>query len=111
MSPPSVRVVIVGPTATGKSELALDLAAALTRREDGPAAGVGVEVLNADAFQLYRGMDIGTAKVPAASRRGYPHHQVDVLDVHEDASVAAYQRHSSIDLDVIEARGAPALIV
>ena len=52
VSPPSVRVVIVGPTATGKSELALDLADALTRREDGPAAGVGVEVLNADAFQL-----------------------------------------------------------
>ena len=111
VSPPSVRVVIVGPTATGKSELALDLADALTRREDGPAAGVGVEVLNADASQLYRGMDIGTAKVPAAGRRGYPHHQVDVLDVHEDASVAAYQRHARTDLDAIEARGARALIV
>jgi len=76
-------VCVVGPTATGKSDLALDLAEAL----DG-------EVVNADAMQLYRGMDIGTAKLPVAERRGVPHHQLDVLAVTEPASVAAYQRHA-----------------
>ena len=70
-------VAVVGPTATGKSDLALDLAERL-----------GGEVVNADAMQLYRGMDIGTAKLPAAERRGIRHHQLDVLDVTEEASVA-----------------------
>ena len=103
----SVRVAVVGPTATGKSELALDLADAL-----GTADGTrGTEVLNADASQLYRGMDVGTAKLPAQGRRGYPHHQIDVLDVTQPASVAAYQRHARADLEAIEARGNRALIV
>ncbi|MBV8994982.1 MAG: tRNA (adenosine(37)-N6)-dimethylallyltransferase MiaA [Pseudonocardiales bacterium] len=74
-------VAVVGPTATGKSDLAVQLARRL-----------GGEVVNADAMQLYRGMDIGTAKLPAAARGGVPHHLVDVLDVNETASVAAYQR-------------------
>ncbi|GHF81836.1 tRNA dimethylallyltransferase [Amycolatopsis bartoniae] len=74
-------VAVVGPTATGKSDLAIDLAERL-----------GGEVVNADAMQLYRGMDIGTAKVSPAERRGVPHHLLDVLDVTETASVAAYQR-------------------
>jgi tRNA dimethylallyltransferase len=74
-------VAVVGPTATGKSALAIELALRL-----------GGEVINADAMQLYRGMDIGTAKVTAAERRGVPHHLLDVLDVRETASVAAYQR-------------------
>lgn len=74
-------VAVVGPTATGKSDLAVELALAL-----------GGEVINADAMQLYRRMDIGTAKLPPAQRRGVPHHQIDVLDVTETASVAAYQR-------------------
>nr|MDP9168288.1 (d)CMP kinase [Actinomycetota bacterium] len=69
-------VAIVGPTGTGKSALALDVAERL-----------GGEVVNADAMQLYRGMDIGTAKLPAAQRRGIPHHQLDVLDVTETATV------------------------
>ena len=73
-------VALVGPTATGKSELAISLAARL-----------GGEVVNADAMQLYRGMDIGTAKVPPAERAGVPHHLLDVLDVTQTASVAAYQ--------------------
>ena len=105
MSPSAVRIAVVGPTATGKSELALDLADALTRD-----AG-GVEILNADASQLYRGMDIGTAKLPPGRRRGHPHHQIDVLDVREDASVAAYQRHARADLEGAEARGARTVIV
>jgi tRNA dimethylallyltransferase len=72
---------VVGPTATGKSELAVTLACEL-----------GGEVVNADAMQLYRGMDIGTAKATTEERRGVPHHLLDVLDVTETASVAAYQR-------------------
>ena len=109
MSPSAVRIAVVGPTATGKSELALDLADALAR--DAGAAPGGVEVLNADASQLYRGMDIGTAKLPPGQRRGHPHHQIDVLDVREDASVAAYQRHARADLEGAEARGARTMIV
>ncbi|MFC3455589.1 tRNA (adenosine(37)-N6)-dimethylallyltransferase MiaA [Amycolatopsis speibonae] len=74
-------VAVVGPTATGKTSLAVELALTL-----------GGEVVNADALQLYRGMDIGTAKATAEERRGVPHHLLDVLDVTETASVAAYQR-------------------
>ncbi|MFD8497267.1 tRNA (adenosine(37)-N6)-dimethylallyltransferase MiaA [Amycolatopsis sp. NPDC059657] len=76
-------IAVVGPTATGKSDLAVDLAAAL-----------GGEVINADAMQLYRDMDIGTAKMTLEERRGVPHHLLDVLDVTETASVAAYQREA-----------------
>ncbi|HEY7722987.1 MAG TPA: tRNA (adenosine(37)-N6)-dimethylallyltransferase MiaA [Pedococcus sp.] len=93
-------VAVVGPTASGKSDLALDLAEAL-----------GGEVVNADASQLYRGMDIGTAKVPPTQRRGLPHHQLDVLDVTDEASVAAYQHHARADLAAIAARGRPAVVV
>jgi tRNA dimethylallyltransferase len=76
-------VAVVGPTATGKTALAVELALTL-----------GGEVVNADALQLYRGMDIGTAKATPEERRGVPHHLLDVLDVTETASVAAYQRHA-----------------
>jgi len=74
-------VAVLGPTATGKSDLGVALAERL-----------GGEVLNADAMQLYRGMDIGTAKLSVPERRGVPHHLLDVLDVTENASVAAFQR-------------------
>lgn len=94
-------VAVVGPTATGKSDLAIDLALALA-----PA-----EIVNADAFQLYRGMDVGTAKVPPDERRGVPHHQLDVLDPSEDASVARYQEAARADLDAIAGRGARAVVV
>jgi tRNA dimethylallyltransferase len=97
---PPVVVAVVGPTATGKSDLALDLAAAL-----------GGEVVNADASQLYRGMDIGTAKLPVSRRRGIPHHQLDVLEVTQEASVAAYQQAARADLDAIQHRGAHPVVV
>ena len=84
---------IVGPTASGKSDLALNLAEAL-----------GAEIVNADAMQLYRGMDIGTAKTPKEARRGIAHHQLDVLDVREEASVAAYQREARLDVAGIRSR-------
>ncbi len=87
-------VAIVGPTATGKSDLAIALAVRL-----------GGEVVGADASQLYRGMDIGTAKVPVAEREGVPHHQIDVLDVTQEASVAAYQRGARADIEAVLARG------
>ena len=107
-----VRVAVVGPTASGKSELALDLIEALA--VDGPRAAGGdrgAEVVNADASQLYRGMDIGTAKLPLSQRRGVPHHQIDVLTVREEASVAAYQVRARADARAAEARGARVLIV
>jgi tRNA dimethylallyltransferase len=92
-----VRTVVgvVGPTATGKSDLAIALAQRL-----------GGEVVGADASQLYRGMDIGTAKVPVEERHGIPHHQLDVLEVTQEASVAGYQRHARADIDTVLARGA-----
>ena len=93
-------VAVVGPTATGKSDLAVDLALAL-----------GGEVVNADAMQLYRGMDIGTAKLTHGQRRGVPHHQLDVLDVRDEATVAGYQRHARADLAAITARGRRPLLV
>lgn len=96
-----IIVAVVGPTATGKSDLALDLAEALS-----PA-----EIVNADAYQLYRGMDVGTAKVPVAERRGVVHHQLDVLDPLEDASVARFQEEGRADLDAIAGREARAVVV
>lgn len=93
-------VAVVGPTATGKSDLGLALAEVL----DG-------EVVNADAMQLYRGMDIGTAKLLPEERRGVPHHQLDVLEVGEDASVAAYQRHARADLAAVVERGRRPVVV
>ncbi len=98
-------IAIVGATGTGKSDFALDLAAALER------AGRPAAVVNADAMQLYRGMDIGTAKLPLAERRGVPHHLLDVLEVTEDASVAAYQSAARDAVDEILGRGGVALLV
>ena len=94
MNSPVVGLAVVGPTATGKTALAVDLAREL-----------GGEVVNADAMQLYRGMDIGTAKATEAERRGVPHHLLDVLDVTETASVAAYQRHARAEIERLLADG------
>ena len=77
---PSV-LAVVGPTAAGKSALAVEL-----------ALQVGGEIVNADSMQVYRGMNIGTAKATVAERRGVPHHVIDVLDVRQPATVAAFQR-------------------
>ena len=97
-------IAIVGPTASGKTALSLEVAELL----GGPEA---VEIISADAMQLYRGMDIGTAKLPLSDRRGIVHHQLDVLDIAEEASVAAYQRHARTDLADIMARGKVPLVV
>lgn len=104
-------VAVVGPTAGSKSTLALDLAQSLDIPQFRTRFPDGVEVVNADAFGLYRGMDIGTAKLPLAERRGIAHHQLDQLWPDEDASVAAYQRHARADVEAILARGALPLVV
>ncbi|MGP3705627.1 tRNA (adenosine(37)-N6)-dimethylallyltransferase MiaA [Gordonia paraffinivorans] len=93
-------IAVVGPTACGKSDLALDLAERL-----------GGEIVNIDAMQQYRGMDIGTAKVPEAERRGIPHHQIDVLDVTEVATVARYQQAATADVERLLAAGRVPVIV
>ncbi len=97
-------LAIIGPTGTGKSELALAVAERLS-------GDVGAEIVNADAMQLYRGMDIGTAKLPVAERRGVPHHQLDVLDVTETATVARYQQDAAADIERISAAGAVPIVV
>jgi tRNA dimethylallyltransferase len=93
-------IAVVGPTAAGKSALSIALAHAL----DG-------EVVNADSMQLYRGMDIGTAKLTVDERDGVPHHVLDVWDVTEPASVAEYQRLARAAVDDITARGRVPLLV
>lgn len=98
-------LAIIGPTGTGKSQLALDFAEGVER------LGVRAEIVNADAMQLYRGMDIGTAKLPVDARRGIPHHQLDVLEVTETATVAQYQGAAAADVEAIAARGALPIIV
>jgi tRNA dimethylallyltransferase len=98
-------IAIVGATGTGKSDLALDLASRFIE------SGRPAEIVNADASQLYRGMDIGTAKVPLAERRGIPHHMLDVLDVTAEGSVAQFQVDARAAIDDIESRGSSAILV
>ena len=96
---------IVGATGTGKSALSLDLA------EELAAAGRRVEIVNADAMQLYRGMDIGTAKLPPGERRGIPHHLFDVLDPGEEAAVAWYQSLARSVIERLNASGSDVILV
>ena len=93
-------IVICGATATGKSDLAVQL-----------AQEIGAEIINADSMQLYRGMDIGTAKASIEERQGIPHHMMDLLDVTEDANVAWYQENARAVIADIHARGKDAIIV
>jgi tRNA dimethylallyltransferase len=93
-------VAVVGATATGKSALAVELALAL----DG-------EIVNADSMQLYRGLNIGTAKLSVADRRGVPHHLFDVWDVTVTASVAGYQEMAQAAVDAVIARGRTPILV
>lgn len=98
MRPPVVAVV--GPTAAGKSDLAVELALRL-----------GGEVVNADSMQLYRGMDIGTAKPTPAERRSVPHHLLDVWEPREEASVATYQRLAVAEVERLRAAGLVPVLV
>lgn len=93
-------IIICGATATGKSDLALEVADKFNG-----------EIINADSMQLYRGMDIGTAKLSPQERRGIPHHLLDILDVVQDASVAQYQVQARSAVDEIRGRDKAAIIV
>ena len=102
---PTKLVAIVGSTGTGKSELAIRIAEAL--RAEGSVA----EIVNADAMQLYRGMDIGTAKLPVAERRGIEHHLIDVLEVTAESTAAEYQKLARAKILEIQSRGAIPILV
>ncbi|MYS24522.1 tRNA dimethylallyltransferase [Streptomyces sp. DvalAA-14] len=93
-------IAVVGPTAAGKSDLAVALARALSG-----------EVINADSMQLYRGMDIGTAKLPLEERQGIPHHLLDIWHVTEAANVADYQRLARAEIDRLHAAGRVPVLV
>ncbi|WP_256020337.1 tRNA (adenosine(37)-N6)-dimethylallyltransferase MiaA [uncultured Corynebacterium sp.] len=93
-------VAIVGPTASGKSSLSLALAHELEG-----------EIVNVDSMQLYRGMDIGTAKLPLAERQGIPHHLLDIWEVTKTASVAEYQQRAVETVEEISNRGKLPILV
>ena len=93
-------IVICGATATGKSEIAIQIAQELD-----------AEIINADSMQLYRGMDIGTAKLSLEEQQGIPHQLLDVLDVKEDSTVAWYQERARAAITEIHSRGKDAVIV
>jgi tRNA dimethylallyltransferase len=93
-------IAIVGPTAVGKSDLAIEL-----------AERIEAEVVSADSMQVYVGMDIGTAKVPEAERRGVPHHMLDVWCVDHEVSVVEFRDRARSCVEEIEARGRPVVIV
>ena len=103
MAPPSTTVpvvAVVGATASGKTGLSLDLAERL-----------GGEVVNTDAMQVYRGMDIGTAKLPASARRGIRHHLLDTLTVREPATVAEFQRWARDVIGRLRGQGTTPVLV
>jgi tRNA dimethylallyltransferase len=93
-------IVICGATATGKSDIALDI-----------AEQIGAEIINADSMQLYEGMDIGTAKLSVAQRRGIPHHLLDVLSVKQDSTVAWYQQMAREQISEIHSRNQHVVLV
>ena len=93
-------ITVVGATATGKSDLALDLAEHL-----------GGEIINTDSMQFYRGMDIGTAKLPVEERRGTPHHLIDILDVTAEANVQDFQARARTAIADIRNRGHRPILV
>ncbi len=101
MSPTERIVTVVGPTASGKSDLAVQL-----------AQGLGdAEVVNADSMQLYRGMDIGTAKTPPDQRGGVPHHLLDIIDVSDPGSVAEFQGLARAVISDCQGRGVRPIVV
>jgi tRNA dimethylallyltransferase len=102
---PAKLIAVVGSTGTGKSELAIRIAE--TIRDQGSSA----EIVNADAMQLYKGMDIGTAKLPTEERRGIEHHLIDVLDVTQESTAAEYQKLARAKILEIQSRAAVPILV
>jgi len=93
-------IVIGGATATGKSDLAVDL-----------AERIGAQIVNADSMQLYRGMDIGTAKMTMVERRGVAHHMLDLIEVSTDANVSWYQGQARAKIDELMSHSIPVIVV
>jgi tRNA dimethylallyltransferase len=93
-------VVIGGATATGKSDLAISI-----------AEKINGEIINADSMQLYRGMDIGTAKLSLEERRGIPHHMLDLVEVSTDVNVAWFQERARAKIDELLSQGVPVIVV
>jgi len=102
---PEQLIAIVGSTGTGKSELAIRIAETICNE------GSSAEIVNADAMQLYRGMDIGTAKLPPKERRGIEHHLIDVLEVTEESTAAEYQKLARAKILEIQSRAAVPILV
>src|SRR3989338_1271008 len=98
-------IVVVGPTASGKTALSLDLAERII------ALGKPVEIINADSRQLYRFLDIGTAKIRPEEMRGIPHHLIDVLDPQEEVTIAWYQKEVTCVIGDIRRRGSVPMLV
>ena len=98
-------ICVVGPTGAGKSDLALQIALELN------AFGIRAEIVNADAMQFYRGMDIGTAKLPMAERRGIPHHLLDWLEVTEESTAANYQVVARAKISELVSQGILPIVV
>ena len=98
-------IAVVGPTGSGKSDLGIRIAHAI---ED---LGGRAEIINADSMQLYRGMDIGTAKLSVAEREGVPHHMLDVLDVTDEATAAEYQAQARPIIEALQRDGTVPILV
>ena len=98
-------VAVVGPTGAGKSDLALDIAESIA------AAGGKAEIINSDSMQFYRGMEIGTAKLPVAERRGIEHHMLDVLSPQDESTAAEYQRMARPIIEDLQSRGVVPILV
>jgi tRNA dimethylallyltransferase len=98
-------IAVVGPTGTGKSELALTLAESIA------AAGSFAEIVNCDSMQFYRGMDIGTAKLNLADRRGIHHHLLDWLEIRDESTAAEYQVKARPVIEDIQQRGGVPIVV
>jgi tRNA dimethylallyltransferase len=93
-------LILSGPTCSGKSELAIELASVL-----------GAEILNADSMQVYRGMDIGTAKLPVSERKGIPHHLIDIVDPDQEFNAGLFISHALPILDDFSRRDVPIIVV
>jgi tRNA dimethylallyltransferase len=98
-------IAVVGATGTGKSELAIAIAKFVNE------AGKAAEIINADAMQLYKGMDIGTAKLAPSKRQGIPHHLIDVLEITEESTAAEYQKLARVKILELQAVGTIPILV
>ena len=96
----SKLIIISGATATGKSDLAVEI-----------AIEIGAEIVSADSMQLYKGMNIGTAKLSEAERNGIPHHLLDLVEVKSDVSVSWYQETARAKIDELQSAGKNVVVV